>query len=279
VSRTAVPARPSKGSNAKQAIEELSRPGPHSPLRGDLGMVGIPGVLFAPAQGLGLPAVVFGHDWLQPAERYADLLRHLATWGFVTAAPSSHRGLLPSAQGFAADLRTTLDVCVGVRLGDGRVSVDSRRTALAGHGIGAGAAMLAAAARPRLAAVVTIAAVQSHPDVVESARKLTVPVLHLAAGRDTIAPAAGHTDQIAAAAGGPVLLRTLPKAQHTGFLDGTHWSDLLLTGRPDAKTRKLTRALVTAFLLKHLCDEDRVDVLVEGKVRGTVLDEVGGHDD
>jgi dienelactone hydrolase len=279
VSRTAVPARPSKGGNAKQALEELSRPGPHTPLRGDLGMVGIPGILFAPEQGLGLPAVVFGHDWLQPAERYADLLRHLATWGFVTAAPSNHRGLLPSAQGFAADLRTTLDVCVGVRLGDGRVSVDSRRTALAGHGIGAGAAMIAAAARPRLAAVVTIAAVQSHPGVIEAARTLTVPVLHLTAGRDAIAPAAGHVDQLAAAATGPVLQRTLPKAQHTGFLEGIHWSDLLLTGRPDGKTRKLTRALVTAFLLKHLCDEDRVDVLVDGKVPGTVLEDLGEGED
>ena len=163
MSRSAVQARPSKGNNAKQSIEELSRPGPHTALRGDLGMVGIPGIVFAPEEGLGLPAVTFGHDWLQPADRYADLLRHLATWGFVTAAPSNHRGLLPSHAGFAADLRTTLDVCAGVRLGDGRISVDTRRTALAGHGIGGGAAMLAAAAQPRLAAVATIAAAQSHP--------------------------------------------------------------------------------------------------------------------
>jgi Dienelactone hydrolase and related enzymes len=275
VSRTAVPARPSKGSSAKQAIEELSRPGPCTPLRGDLGMVGIPGVVFAPEQGLGLPAVVFGHDWLQPAERYADLLRHLATWGFVTAAPNNHRGPFPSAQGFAADLRTTLDVCVGVRLGDGRISVDSRRTALAGHGIGAGAALLAAAGKPRLGAVVTLAPVQSHPGVIEAARTLTVPVLHLTAGRDTIAPPAGHADQLAAAATGPVVQRVLPKAQHTGFLQGRHWTDLLLAGRPDGKTRKLTRALVTAFLLKHLCGEDRVDVLVDGKVPGTELIERG----
>jgi dienelactone hydrolase len=273
VSRSAVQARPSKGRNAKQAIEELSRPGPHTPLRGDLGMVGIPGIVFAPEQGLGLPAVTFGHDWLQPATRYAELLRHLATWGFVTAAPSSHRGLLPSAHGFAADLRTTLDVCSGVRLGDDRVSVDARRTALVGHGIGAGAALIAAAAQPRLAAVATIAAVQSHPAVITSARAITLPVLHIAAGRDTVAPTVGHVDQIAAAAGGPMWKRTLPKATHTGVLDGTHWSDLVLSGKPDAKTRKLTRALITAFLLKHLCDEDRVDVLVDGKVPGTELDD------
>ncbi len=84
-----------------------------------------------------------------------------------------------------------------------------------------------------------------------------------------VAPPAGHAEQIALAAGGPVILRTLPKATHTGFLDGRHWSDLLLAGDPNAKVRRLTRALVTAFLMRHLCDEDRVDPLVDGKIPGT----------
>ncbi len=257
--------------NAKQGLDELSRPGPLTVLRGDLGMSGIPGVIYAPAEGLGLPAVAFGHDWLQPPARYADLLRHLASWGFVTAAPSSHRGPLPSHAGFAADLRSALSVCVGVRLGDGRISVDSRRTAFAGHGIGGGAALVAAAGVERVAAVVTLAVAQTHPSAIEAARKLTVPVLHLAAGKDMVAPPAGHAEEIALAAGGPVILRTLPKASHTGFLEGRHWSDLLLAGSPDAKVRRLTRALVTAFLMRHLCEEDRVEPLVEGKIPGTTL--------
>ena len=98
-----------------------------------------------------------------------------------------------------------------------------------------------------------------------------MPVLHLAAGKDLVAPPAGHAEQIALSAGGPVILRTLPKASHTGFLDGRHWSDALLAGAPHAKVRKLTRALVTAFLMRHLCDEDRVDPLVDGKIPGTTL--------
>ncbi len=255
----------------KDALRQLSRPGPLPTLRGDLGMVGVPGVLFAPEEGLGLPAVAFGHDWLQPAERYADLLRHLASWGIVAAAPSSHRGALPSHAGFAADLRTTLDVCAGVRLGDGRISVDSRRTAFAGHGIGGGAAILAAAGHPRVVAVVTIAMAQTRPSALDAARTVTVPTLHLTAGKDTVAPAAGHAEPVAMAAGGPVLLRTLKKATHTGFLDGSHWSDLILAGSPDGRTRRITRALVTAFLLRELCGENAADPLVDGKVAGTEL--------
>ncbi|HVL85184.1 MAG TPA: alpha/beta hydrolase, partial [Pseudonocardia sp.] len=149
-------ARPPVMRKVGEAVAQLSRPGPHPVLRGDLGMVGTPGVVFAPEAGLGLPAVAFGHDWLQPVERYTGLLRHLASWGFVAAAPATHRGPLPSTAQFSADLRSTLDVCAGVRLGDGHISVDARRTALAGHGIGGGAALLAAAAHPRVAAVVTI---------------------------------------------------------------------------------------------------------------------------
>ena len=68
-----------------------------------------------------------------------------------------------------------------------------------------------------------------------------------------------------------MILATLPKASHTGFLDGRHWSDALLAGSPDGKVRRLTGVLVTAFLMRHLCDEDRVDPLVEGKIPGTTL--------
>jgi hypothetical protein len=131
--------------------------------------------------------------------------------------------------------------------------------------------LLAAAEATRLGAVVTLAAAQTRPSAVDAARRVAAPTLHIAAVRDTVAPVAGHAEPIAAAAGGPVWLRTLRKAQHTGFLDGRHWSDLLLTGGPSAKTRRTTRALVTAFLLHHLADDHRGDVLIDGKVKGTHL--------
>jgi len=275
VSRTSTFTRPPALRNTKDALEQLSRPGPNEVLRGDLGLVGIPGVVFAPAEGLGLPAVAFGHDWIQPVSRYAELLRHLASWGIVAAAPGSQGSPLPSTARFSADLRTTLDVCAGVRLGEGRISVDSRRTALAGHGIGAGAALLAAAGHPRVAAVVTIAASQTRPSAVEAAKAVSVPALHIVAGQDTVAPPSGHAVQIAEAGAGQRWVRTLTKAGHTDVLAGLHWSDLVLSGSPNAKVRRLTRALVTAFLLKELCGEDRVDDLVDGKVPGTTLEKLG----
>ena len=153
---------------AKEAIGVLSRPGPNEVRHGDLGLAGLPGVIYTPVEGLGLPAVVLGHDWMQPVSRYVDLLRHLASWGFVAAAPDTQRSPVPSASRLSADLLTTLDICCGVRLGDGRISVDARRTALAGHGIGGGAALLAAARRERLGAVLTLAPAKVQPSAIEA---------------------------------------------------------------------------------------------------------------
>ncbi|NUT94019.1 MAG: alpha/beta hydrolase, partial [Saccharothrix sp.] len=119
------------GYSAKQVLDQLSKPGEHPVLRGDLALVGLPGLVYTPASGLGLPAVAFGHGWLQPVTRYRALLRHLASWGIVAAAPGTQRGPLMSSRLLAGNLRTALDVCTGVRLGEGAISVDPERLAVA----------------------------------------------------------------------------------------------------------------------------------------------------
>ncbi|MGH3829675.1 MAG: dienelactone hydrolase family protein [Pseudonocardiaceae bacterium] len=236
----------------RSKADMLSRPGPHAVSRGDLAAAGIPGVLFTPRSGHGLPAVAFGHGWLQPTARYEELLRHLATWGVVAAAPATQRGALASHQQFATDLRTTLDVCARARLGAGEVSVDPGKLGLVGHGMGGGCAVLAAAEDDRCAAVATLAVAETLPSALPAARGCAMPGLHVTGGKDLLAPKLGHAEQVARAWAGPVLLRTLPKASHLGFTAGPHWSDLLLGSGPETGTRRMSRALITAFLLRHL---------------------------
>jgi dienelactone hydrolase len=251
----------------RRTTDELSRPGPYGVLRGDLALVGMPGVVFTPQSGLGLPAVAFGHGWLQSTSRYEELLRHLASWGVVAAAPATQTGLLPSHRQFAVDLCTALDVCVGVPLGesalggrelggrergDRAISVDPGKLGLVGHGMGGACAVLAAATDDRCRAVVTLALAETMPSAVAAARSCTMPGMHLAGGKDRVAPPVGHAQPVANAWGGPVQLRTLPKASHLGFLQDKHWSDLLVDGSPEYSTRRASRALVTAFLLHHL---------------------------
>jgi dienelactone hydrolase len=252
---------------AKQALTELSRPGPHGVRRGDLALVGLPGTLFTPRRGHGLPAVAFGHGWLQPPQRYLGLFRHLASWGVVVAAPATHRGPLASARLFAGDLRSALDVVSGVRLGDGDLSVAGDKLAIGGHSAGAGAAVLAAAEDDRVRGVFTVAASETRPSAVEAARLCLMPAMHLAAEEDLIAPPVGHAEAIAQNWGGPVQLRTIADANHLGFAEGRHWSELLLHGRGEAKTQTVAKALITAFLLRQLNGDKTYDALLHGDVK------------
>lgn len=254
-------------STARQLFAELSKPGPHQVLRGELALVGLPGVVSTPRSGLGLPAVVFGHGWLQPSDRYRGLLRHLASWGIVAASPTTQRGPLASHRLYAADLRTALDVCVGVRLGDGDISVDPAKLGLAGHSTGGGAAVLAAAEDSRVRAVATIAPAEVRPSAQTAAALCTMPGMHLAAERDLIAPAAGHAEAIALAWGGPATLRSVRKASHLGITEGRHWSQLLLDGKPERSTQRAGKAMLTAFFLYHLAGEKKYGPLLETSVK------------
>lgn len=253
----------------KDLLDELTYPGPHEVLRGNLALVGLPGVVFTPRAGLGLPAVAFGHGWLQSPTRYSGLLRHLASWGIVAAAPATHRGPTPSHRAFAADLTNTLKIASSVRLGPDGISVDPQRLGLAGHSIGGGAAVLAAAAEtgPHVQAVATIAPAQTMPSASEAARKVTAPGLHLAIDGDVVAPATGHAKAIAHAWGGPVQLRTLKKSSHLAVTEGFHWSQLMLQGKPHRPTQRLVAALFTAFFLTHLTDEDKYRPLLEADLK------------
>ena len=263
---------PTMARTAKKALEDLSQRGPHDVLHGDMALVGMPGVICTPRSGRGLPAVAFGHGWLQPPRRYVNLLRHLASWGIVAAAPGTQGGALASHRLLASDLRSALDISTGVRLGEGQISVDERKLGLAGHAMGGGAAVLAAADDPRVRSVATLAAVETLPSAFAAAERVSAPGLHLAGGKDLLAPAVANAEPVARAWGGPVQLRTVKKANHLGFTEGRHWTELLLSGKPQWATQRLTRALLTAFFLRTLAGDKRGAALLDGDVSGSAID-------
>src|SRR5947209_7491727 len=83
-------------------------------------------LLYPPVSGRGLPAVAISHGWLQPAHRYVDTMRYLASWGFVVVAPDTQKGPIPSHGAMALDVAAALRLVSTARLGNGRVSVDDR---------------------------------------------------------------------------------------------------------------------------------------------------------
>lgn len=246
-------------STDRPTLEYLLHRGPHEVASGDLAPTGIPGLLFAPQTGPRCPAVVFGHGYLQPVRRYAPLLRFLASWGFVAIAPATERGPLPSHTGLALDMRRALEGVLTAKIGRGRVTVDPHRLAVAGHGIGGGAAVLAAQAAPRaVTAVVTVAAAPVRPSAVLAAADVTAPGLHLVGDGDRFAGDEEGGAALAAAWGGPVQLRSIRRAGHLAFTDGKHWTSTLAGEKPSAAAMRTVASATAAFLMLHTAGHDQL---------------------
>ncbi len=229
-------------------------------LRGNLALAGQPGTVFTPAEGYNLPAVAFCHGWLLGADHYTNTLEHLASWGFVAAAPNTERGPIPSHRGLAADLGTVLDIVTGVRLGAGDISVHPGKLALAGHGMGASVAVLAAAARPDVKAVAALYPAPSSPSAEAAARTLTVPSLVLGdtALRDSLDD---NTFALAGAMGGPSIFRRIEKASSDGMVEGRRLLSPFGVGGTERATVRTTRVLLTAFLLFHVAGDKQYEEL------------------
>lgn len=268
----------------KSLVRTLTRRGPHRVLRGDLSFAGLPGIVCTPEAGFGLPAVVFGHDWLTPPHRYTDTLAHLASWGFVAVAPATARGPVPSARTFADDLSTAIDIATSVRLGPGRISVHPGKVALAGHGFGAGAAVLAAArhhlgdahagpgtagapaesgrparkgtqtrpfdppAREAVSAVALLYPSPTSPPSIPVAGRVQAPALILSEpGPDGMA--SPESASLADAWGAEVTSRIVPAAEERSMVEDRLMAKFVGLPPSDKGLQATTRAALTGFLL------------------------------
>lgn len=219
-------------------------------LRGDLALAGLPGAVYTPAEGFGLPAVVFGHGWMTGVDRYRETLTHLASWGIVAAAPDTARSPVASHLALAADLRSAADICTGVRLGPGAISVAPDRVAFAGHAMGAGAAVIAAAAHGA-PAVAALFPAPTAPAAEKYAAEQTGPALVLAPG-EGLDSLNCNARSLAAAWGGQAILRAVDDADATGLPEGRALFGALGLGGSQRGTQRTTRALLTGYLLYHL---------------------------
>lgn len=237
--------------STKKLVAALSRRGPHRVLRGDLAFAGLPGVVFTPESGLGLPGVAFGHDWVTPAGSYAKTLEHLASWGIVAAAPDTEKGLAPSVLNLSYDLGTTLDIISGVRLGPGRISVHPGKLGVAGHGLGGSAAVFTAAGLAgRLRSAAAIFPANTRPSAEEPAATLTIPGVVFSAPDD---PSNVRFNALELARAWPgSVLRTVHKSEATGVAENRRFPKFIGLGGSDKRTQKAIRPLLTGFLLYTL---------------------------
>ncbi|MGK2879405.1 MAG: dienelactone hydrolase family protein [Mycobacterium sp.] len=241
--------------STKKLFAELLRKGPHKVMRGELAFAGLPGVVFTPAAGLNLPGVAFGHDWLTRSGSYRATLEHLASWGIVAAAPDTERGLAPSALNLAFDLGTTLDIITGVRLGAGGISVHPTKVGVAGHGFGASAAVFTAAGAPnKVTAVAALYPAVTRPDASEPAATLqTKSGLVLTAPDDSLNMKSNAAALVHHWPG--ATMRMVSKSASGGMAEGRRLAKAFGLPGSDRRTQRVTRALLTGFLLATLAGD------------------------
>lgn len=170
--------------------------------------------------GDGCPVIAFGHGFFQLPALYDSLLAAVASRGYHVVAPDTETGPWPRHRRLADDLWLVAR-WAGESAG---WAGDGAGIVLAGHSMGAGAALLAASLHRGIDAVVTLAAVRTRPPARLEA--ITAPTLFVVGSQDRIVPPARTR---ALYEGMPVSVPAqwaiVRGGYHCGFLDGARWRD------------------------------------------------------
>lgn len=261
--------------NLNKHLSTLSKRGPHRVLTGDLSYAGLEGKVYAPAEGNNLPAVAFGHDWMKKIKNYHGTLRHLASWGIVVVAPETQTGLIPDHRSFAADLESALQIAAGVKLGQGNITVSPAKLGVIGHGMGGGAAVLAAVQNPKVKTVAAIYPAKVSPSAEAAAKTLSIPGL-IIGSQDTDVFNAGNPAKLAYNWKGEVAYREIDKGTQLGFSEDNLLRNVLGLGKSENRQTEMARGLVTGFLLHQLEDEGKYSAFSDPEATAKKLSSLTG---
>ena len=220
-----------------------------------VGSRSFPARLSYPSRGGPYPALAFGHAHMARASWYASTLDALAQAGTVVIAPDSGTGIAASPNRLADDLNLSLAWLVSESRAGGTVvpggKVDGSRTALAGHSMGGGAALLAAARSRTVDTVATLAPFEKSPPAATAARRVQVAALFVVGSADWIVHAADTALRFRRAPSAS-LLATITGGSHCGFMDKKPpWCDAH-ERISNPRQRALTREQLRRWLERYL---------------------------
>jgi dienelactone hydrolase len=160
---------------------------------------------------------------MTPPGLYFQTISYLATQGYLIMASRSELRPFPSHPQFALDLQHCLDFLERENLDAGSIwfgTVDIAALGAAGHSMGGGAAILAAAEDVRIKAVCVLAPANTWPvSSVEEIGKIRVPLRIVAASADGLTPLPVHALPHFWSSTAPSQIVVIPEGTHCGFLD------------------------------------------------------------
>ncbi len=168
--------------------------------------------------GDGCPVVAFGHGFVQLPQFYDSVLAAVASRGYYVIAPDTQTGAWPSHGRLADDLWRAAMWARDVAGWSGK----GRGVVLAGHSMGAGAALLAASRHPEIDAVVALAALETRPRA--GLEAIEAPSLFVVGSEDRVVPPA-RSRRLYDAMTAPSQWAVIRGGYHCGFLDRARWRD------------------------------------------------------
>lgn len=161
----------------------------------------VPGELHYPAVADGddeavadgtFPVLVVGHGFVMTVDAYEYLWRHFVPLGYIVILPTSEGGLSPDHAAFGADLAFAEQRMQAEGLEEGSLFFGhvAEQSALLGHSMGGGAALLGAEGNSAIQAVVDLAPAETNPSAIAAAAGILVPTLIFSGSEDCVTPLA-----------------------------------------------------------------------------------------
>lgn len=144
-----------------------------------------------PVTGNNYPVIVFGHGFVMVWSAYQNIWEALVTQGYIVAFPRTEGGLPPSHGDFGLDLAYVAEQIQIKGATDPAFFFYQKTaptTALMGHSMGGGAALLGAQNNPNITAVAVLAAAETNPSAVTACAGINVPSLVFAGANDCVTP-------------------------------------------------------------------------------------------
>jgi pimeloyl-ACP methyl ester carboxylesterase len=142
------------------------------------------------------PVLAFGHGFVMDVNAYENIWSNVVPRGFIMVLPKTEGGILPSHLEFAKDLAFVINEMQVA--GQDPTSLFYNRinaaSAVMGHSMGAGAAILAATLDSNISALAVLAPVETNPSAIDAAGTISIPSLIFAGSNDCVTPPA--TNQI-----------------------------------------------------------------------------------
>lgn len=146
-----------------------------------------------PILGGNYPVIVFGHGFVMVWSAYQNVWDAVVPEGYIIAFPRTEGSISPSHGDFGLDLAYVAEQIQNRGVNDPAFFFYQKTaptTALMGHSMGGGAALLGSQNNANITAMAVLAAAETNPSAVAAAPGINVPSLIFSGGNDCVTPPA-----------------------------------------------------------------------------------------